>query len=335
MTPYERVFAVLNNKPFDRYPIINPTSVAIYDSMKISNSYFPSAHYSINETVELAKISHDLYKFDSIAPYFSIHLEACALGAEVNWNNIYTTPNIDKHMDYNLGKIKLPDNFLDLELIKNFISVIKILKTKYNKRVPIIGKVVGPLSLAFLLFGARNILLDAIVEQDKVVELLEKLSLISLQFAQAQFESGADILTWADHSTCDLISANMYSELVLPIQRKATSILKNYGPTILHTCGNVMDRLDYISQSGFDIFHIESRNDIKYAIEHYDNILFTGGINNPITLSNGSTKDIENEVTFLLDNGMKLISPECAIPCNVTRESLEFLASTVHSRKVK
>jgi len=97
-----------------------------------------------------------------------------------------------------------------------------------------------------------------------------------------------------------------------------------------------MDRLAGISKSGFQIFHIHSRNDIPAALETVgDNILFVGGLNNPLTLSQGTPALVRKEVEYHLRSGVNLISPECALPCNVPEANLLELTRTAHqySRK--
>ena len=85
MTSKERVFAVINGEDFDVYPALNPTSVATVDAMKISGAFFPEAHTDAKKMEALASVGHNKFGFDSISPYFSILLEASALGAEVDW----------------------------------------------------------------------------------------------------------------------------------------------------------------------------------------------------------------------------------------------------------
>ena len=87
MTSRERVFAAIEGKDFDVFPAITPTSIATLEGMKASNAFFPSAHLLPIEMADLAATGHDIFGFDSVAPYFSVHLEASALGAKVNFND--------------------------------------------------------------------------------------------------------------------------------------------------------------------------------------------------------------------------------------------------------
>jgi [methyl-Co(III) methanol-specific corrinoid protein]:coenzyme M methyltransferase len=46
-------------------------------------------------------------------------------------------------------------------------------------------------------------------------------------------------------------------------------------------------------------------------------------------LLEGTTGDVRNNVIHLLENGVKLMSPECAIPCRVKNENLQEILRTV------
>ncbi len=78
----------------------------------------------------------------------------------------------------------------------------------------------GPWTLAYHLYGVENLVLDTILEPKKTKELIWDLSQVTKEFAAAQFEAGADIVTWAEHVTRDLVSASIYEEFVLEVHKK-------------------------------------------------------------------------------------------------------------------
>ncbi len=323
MTSRERVLAVFNGKPYDKIPIINPTSLATVESMRHTKAFFPHAHTDSHAMTALASAGRDLLGFDSVMPYFSIHLEAAALGCEVDWGKLDRMPQILKAPLLEPDDFVMPVNFLDRKPIKALLQAIKALRKKYGAEVAIIGKVVGPWTLAFHLHGTANLILETNMEPDKVHQFLAVLMQTSIEFAHAQFEAGADILTWADHATADLISAKMYEEFLLPVHQQCNRALQKAGPVIFHTCGLVTDRLELFSQAGFEAFHLESRNDVKAAIRIAGGrMLMTGNINNPSILLNGTAADVSKAVRSAVEGGISLISPECALPCWVPNRNL-------------
>lgn len=332
MTSAERVSAVINGRDFDVYPAINPTSVATVDAMKLSGAFFPEAHTDPAKMAALACVGRDVFGFDSVTPYFSILLEASALGADVDWGNIYEMPSVIKKPIKRPEEYEVPKNFLSRREFSGLLKVCSFLKKKYKNEVPVIGKVIGPWSLAYHLYGVENLVLDTILEPEKTAAFINTLSEIPMAFAKAQFEAGADMLLWADHVTSDLVSAEIYRKFIMPIHKKAAAELQQYGPIILHTCGNVADRLMYIADTGFKIFHMDSKNDIEWSVGAVGkDMLITGCINNPVLLAQGDPPNVKKAVEENIRQGIKLISPECALPFSVPADNLLALTKTAHS----
>lgn len=338
MTPKERVMAAFRREETDRVPVINPTSIATVESMELTGAYFPHVHTNPDKMAALAAAGHDIIGFDTVAPYFSVQQEAAALGCDIDWGKIDSMPTIRKNPIENPDDFEMPSDFLERKPVKTVIEAIRLLKKKYGDKVAVVGKVMGPWTLSYHLHGVQNFLMETILEPEKVRGFLQAFKQISLTFAKAQFEAGADLLTWADHATGDLVSAKGYADFLLPVHKEVTKELKKFMPkpipVILHTCGNTMDRLAYFAETGFDAFHFDSRNDIRKSLEIVGGkILLTGCVNNPQTLLNGTPEEVEQEVNTIIDAGIRLVSPECAIPCRVPNKNLVAIVNVAKKRK--
>jgi MtaA/CmuA family methyltransferase len=333
MTPRERVLAVLHGREADRVPVINPTSVATVESMNATGAYFPHAHVSAEKMAALAGVGYEVLGFDSVAPYFSVQHEAAALGCTIDWGKRDEMPTTVVSPIDEPDQIKIPANFLDLRPVKTILGAIRLLRAKYGQNVAIIGKVIGPWTLTYHLHGVNRFLLETVLEPDKVRSFLEILKQVPVMFAEAQFEAGADAVTWADHATADLISSKGYQEFLLPVHRYSTARLKTAGPLILHLCGSVEDRLPALASAGFDAFHIDSRNDLGAAVRQAaGRMLLVGNINNPNTLLNGSLEDVRRAVNSAVDSGVHMVAPECAVPCWTPNRNLAEIVKTVRLR---
>lgn len=331
MTPGERVMAAVKGQPFDVCPAISATSVATVSAMKSTGAFFPAAHTNAFGIADLAAAGHELFGFDSVAPYFSIHLEAAALGVDVDWGDPFNMPKVKGVRLERIEDASVPSGILEKRELRQLLKAIRILRERYGEKVPVIGKVVGPWTLAYHLRGVENLLIDTLLEPDKTQKAIEALSALPVAFAKAQFEAGAAAVVWADHMTSDLVSAELYKEMLLPVHKRAMLELSGYGPIILHTCGNVMDRIGYFAEAGFTCFHMDSRNPIRSAVQQMgDRIRIIGGINNPVTLSQGTWGRVRREAESTLRSGVQLIAPECAIPMNVSSDNLRELVKTVH-----
>ncbi len=334
MKPLERVMAVFHGEKPDRTPVINPTSVATVDSMKATGAFFPDVHNDAKKMAALACAGHDLLGFDSVEPYYSVQNEAAAFGAVMDWGNYDEMPIQIKPALENLDGFEIPDDLLTRLPIKTVIDAVSILKDKYKDEVAVIGKIMGPWTLGYNLYGTPNFLMDTIADPDNVRAMLNAFKEISIRFAVAQVEAGADVITWCDHATGDLIGVEAYREFLLPVQKEAVAEFRRRCPrpvpVILHCCGKAEDRLSSFMEAGFDAFHFDSLNDIRHMMEIAGNdILLTGCVNNPKVLLQGTVEDVEKQVTEIVKNGVPLVSPECAVPCRTPNENLKAIVDTV------
>lgn len=334
MTPYERVMSALRGEEFDVFPAVSFTSVATVEGMQRSRAFYPEAHTDGRKMADLAEVGYREMGFDTIAPYFSILLEAGALGAEIDWGDSVKFPYVKRKAYKSLDEVSICKDYMEKPELQQLLKAIRILKKKYRGQAAIVGKVMGPWDLAYHLYGVENLVLDMILEPEKTRQMIWRLSEVTRNFAVAQFEAGADIVTWAEHVTRDLVSAAIYEEFVLDVHKEVLVELRGLGPVVLHVCGNVEDRIALFARAGFRCVHLDSRNDIMNCRrECGDKILLAGGINNPITLMQGRKNQIEKNVLNNIRQGGRLIGPECALQPIIPISSLKCLADTIHRQK--
>jgi [methyl-Co(III) methanol-specific corrinoid protein]:coenzyme M methyltransferase len=219
------------------------------------------------------------------------------------------------------GDVRIPPGFLEHPDNRAVTESIRIIRQEVGDDVAIIGKTMGPWTLAYHVFGVEPFLLATIDDPDEVLSSMHKLKEISVLFGQAQIDAGADVLTFPDHATGDLVSGEYYRRFLLDIHQEMVERLP--VPLILHICGNTLDRMGYIAQSNMAAFHFDSKNDPKLAMDAVaDGIRLVGNINNPETLYARGPAEVRAEVYRCLDAGVQMIAPECAIPLAAKLENL-------------
>ncbi|MDP3062767.1 MAG: uroporphyrinogen decarboxylase family protein, partial [Chloroflexota bacterium] len=238
MKPRERVLAALAGKPVDRPPVANPTNVATVELMDLVDAPFPDACRDPELNARLAATGYTELGFDSIAPYFTIIQESSALGCDMQWEQKDNWPTVRMSRPIWKGPedIRIPKDFLTHRDTRSVIGSIEMLKREYGREVAIIGKTMGPWTLAYHVFGVESFLLMSIDDPDKTKRCLEKLKEVSVLFGQAQIDAGADVLTFPDHATGDLVSGEYYRKYLLEVHQEMVERLK--VPLILHICGN-------------------------------------------------------------------------------------------------
>lgn len=331
MSSRERFMAALFRKPFDVYPAASITSTVNSEAMEKTRCFLPAAHCKAFDMAMLSSFVHDEYGFDSVSPYFSLHIEASLFGCNVSWGDQNSMPRILSSPEPGLEDLAVSDDFFQHGAAKELLSAIRGLAKRYQGKVAIIGKVVGPWTLMYHLYGVENVILDSIISPDRVKAILELLTDEAVRFARLQFSEGADAVVWADHVTEDLVSKGMYERMLLPFHRKAVEMLGPDHPLILHVCGNVESKFPLFRDAGFRAFHADSRNSIASLASEKGGMALAGAVNNPKTLLSLTPGYVKSEVMGNISDGVDIISPECAIPTRVPGRNLTALAEAAHS----
>lgn len=330
MNSKQRVMDALAGLPVDRAPIANPTSVATVEMMDLVNAPFPDACRDAELNARLAATEITEFGFDSIAPYFTIIQESSAMGCEMQWEqkDNWPTVRMSRPIWRDASDIQVPSDFLQHRDVVAIIDSIKILKDEYGDDVAIIGKTMGPWTLAYHVFGVEHFLLGTVDSPEQTMVALEKLQEFTVLFGEAQIDAGADVLTVPDHATGDLVSAEYYRRFLLELHQELVEALP--VPLILHICGATVDRMPYIAETGMAAFHFDSKNDPQEAMEAVNGkIRLAGNINNPETLYSKGIAEVRQEVYRDLDAGVQLIAPECAIPLKTKAENLIAIREAV------
>lgn len=350
-TPRERFMARLQQVPLSavlRPSVGNAVSVATVELMEATGCFFPRAHVEADCMAGLAAAGHEILGFDTIAPVFSVQHEAASLGCEVNWGRQDLMPEVVGRRCLSADDIVIPVGLLQHDACRVVLDALSLLRRRYPD-VALIGKVFGPWTLAYHLFGVEAFLLMTLDDPQQVQTILHRLKDVPVLFATAQFEAGADAVTIADHATGDLVSAHMYREALWPIHCELASRIP--GPTILHICGNTQDRLADIARTGFTSFHFESKVPAGTARQIVDStgreegeshrtkrrlISLMGNLNNPQLLLNGTPEDVWAAVGVCVSYDIEVVAPECAVPLTTPTANLRAMSEAAEqSRSAK
>jgi len=201
-----------------------------------------------------------------------------------------------------------------------------------------LGKVFGPWTLGYYVFGVEPFLMATLLEPNAVKRAMRKLIEVTVAFANAQIDAGADALTLADHCTRDLCSPDAYRDFLQELHHELHERIP--CPIVLHICGNTADRLGYLRETGLECFHFDSKVPAAQARTLAGKKLsLMGGTSNFTVVRNGTTASISQDVQEKLAAGIDIIGPECAVPLDapwinlrtLTEEAKRQSAAKCHS----
>ena len=323
MTSRERVLAALAGRPVDRTPVCNPTSVATVELMDLVDAPFPDANRDPELMARLAATGYTELGFDSIMPVFSIIQESSALGCKMQWEQKDNWPTVRMREPIwtDADDIVIPNDLETHPDTHCVIEAIRILRKEYGDDAAIVGKTMGPWSLAYHCFGVEPFLLLSLDDPGRTKLVLDRLKEATVRFGLAQIDAGADALTLPDHATGDLVSGEYYERYLKELHVEFAERLP--VPLILHICGRTVDRMPFIAETGMAAFHYDSKNKPPESMEAVaDGIALVGNINNPETLFARGPEEVRAEVVANLEAGVQMVAPECAVPLQTPIENL-------------
>lgn len=328
MKPKEVFLRALRREPVPRHATGSATSIATVDLMKRTNYSFPEAHLDPEIMAGLAEAGHTVLGFDNVMPLFSVCHESASIGCRTDWGAVDRMPDCRGGMHSIEDEIVIPKDFLMRPECWVPLRAIEILRKRLSDEVAVVGKVFGPWTLGYHVFGVEEFLINTILKPDAVKRAMNTLKEVTVAFGRAQVEAGADALTLADHATRDLCSPLAYRDFLMDIH---TELNERLGcPIILHICGDTADRIGYIRETGIPCFHFDSKVPSARAREFAGETLsLMGGTSNFDIIRKGTPERIVADVLEKKANGIDIIGPECAVPLDAPYENMRMLAEEV------
>jgi uroporphyrinogen decarboxylase len=162
-----------------------------------------------------------------------------------------------------ITSLKLPDPRkdgrmpLNLEVARDIVKVL-------GKEVPIRGAVSGPFSMAAHLAGPEKLFLLAMIQPGVVRDLVNFASSVIKRYGDAFIELGCGVVVFDSHASPELLSPEMYRDLVLPATRNVIDHFHSRGvphvPLIIG--GNTTKILDAYLETGANNILCDKRADM-------------------------------------------------------------------------
>lgn len=312
----------------DRTSVATPTSFVTVELQELTEAYFPEAHLNPEAMVRLCAGAIEIFGYDAVCPTFAVANEVEALGSKVDWGDRENLPTVLSQDVDEPSEITVPSDYLEKPSIRCVLDAIGLARREFGNRVAIIGKSLGAWTLLYLLHGVEQSLVDSVVEPEKVRRFIDVLKQVTIIYAKAQIEAGADCVMVGDHAPRDLTSPEFYRDFLLPYHKE---IVREIGaPIIHHCCGDTVDRLQYYVEAGFDCFHLDSAVNAVEAKKIVGNRMsIVGNIDNPETLLLGTPDEVRTEARLACEAGLDIVGPECAIPLRVSNANMSAITEGV------
>lgn len=222
-----------------------------------------------------------------------------------------------------LEDVKTPQ--IENEVTEPLINGVRLAVPHLDK--PLIVGVTGPYTLASVLNGSENFMMNCMMAPDQVHGFLNKITEYLIDYVSAYKSVGSAGVILAEPSA-SMVSPEMMAQFSnVYIQKIIKEVQDDSFSIIYHNCGSVNKHLETISHLDVDAFHFGNEVDLSLAFDLIDKNKFIMGNIDP-RLFITSTPDIIEEKTIQLiqnygRNDNFILSTGCDLSPDASIENLE------------
>jgi uroporphyrinogen decarboxylase len=240
VTSLERVALALQSKKADRIPVAPLFCGASHRVLGITYD-----KWSTNSELATKSLlaSQELLGFDAFVTLVDLSVEAADFGQEIIYpKNSTAYPNFDNQLINNAQEYTKVTRINPRETtrMKSVIDICAGLAKAKGNEVAILGFLYGPLGVLSQMRGHKELFKDLIRHPQEVLQAIEIITEVLIDYAKAQIEAGA-------HSVCidplysspTILSKKQWETFEGPfVQRIADAIREVGGIVTAHNCGN-------------------------------------------------------------------------------------------------
>lgn len=333
MNEKERLMGALRHEEVDRPPVVCPggmMNMVTTDLMKVAGVKWPEAHTDAQMMADLSYASYKNGCFENVGLPFDMVAEAEQMGAEITLGSEVFEPHVTgyaiesifdwmelKPMDMNSGRIKV------------ILDAIRILKKK-DPNVPIIGNITGPISTANSVMEPTRFYKDLRKHKKEANEYLTFVTEQLIEFAKAQIEAGADVITVADPSgTGEILGPKLFEEYTVKYLNMFYDAIKEYNVgTICHICGQMKAVYKEMDEVRSDALSFDSIVPMQQARKELKDRVLMGNIST-YALEFGDTERVARLTRAAESSGTNIISPACGLGTKSPITNIQAILETV------
>jgi len=338
LTPRDEVISVLSGSPVDRClcfsGVINVTQPGL-DSLGLS---LAGVHSDAAKLAAAAASSHKMFGLGSAVVPLDMCVEAEVLGVSVDFEDGADGPRLPLTAEPLAASttdltLPVPRDFISQGRVPVACEAIGMLGREFGEELAIGAVVPGPFTLATLLVDVGALLMETRTAPESVGDLLDTLTDLLTQVAQAYHAAGADFLTVHEMGgSPGFIGPAAFGELVLPRLRRLLTALP--GPRVLHVCGRTNMAMDLLAAAGADALSVDQLNDLDASrADLGPSQVLLGNIDPVAVLSNGTAQDVRDAVAAAVKSGVNAIWPGCDLMPQVPAENMIAMVDEAHRHR--
>jgi uroporphyrinogen decarboxylase len=327
----ERVQAAVSFRKPDRIPVIPQifAHAAVLAGERIGDYVRDGA---LLARCQIEACRH--YGGDAVFAFMDAGVETEAMGSVIRYYDDQY-PCVEHHMltaDMDVENLIFPDPLREGRM-PELLRATTQLRAGIGDTVPVVGVVLGPMTLATQLMGIESTLELAIDDPRRLEKLLAFATELAIQFGEAQLRAGAHLVMVFDPSASTVVvPPQFFREFLMPGLGEIARAFKAAGAFThwLHIAGPVEPILVHYPQTGAQIANLDFEVDPARAMEILPHTCLDGNIK-PLLFVNGSAEQVAAEarrlVTLFAKRGGFILSSGCEIPPEAKPENIAAMVA--------
>jgi [methyl-Co(III) methanol-specific corrinoid protein]:coenzyme M methyltransferase len=288
----------------------------------------PDVHHNAAAQARLLAANHDALGFDAVSFIINYFGEPAALGVEMDWGTTDRLPAFRSHPWQRAEDATIPGDLLNRPPITTYLETLRIAKSSHGHQMGVLGKVMGPFSMAQVMHGIEPLLVATLENHELVSHLLDVCRDILVRCANAQLDAGADAIAIGEGGAgAQMLSPATYERLLLPVHERMIAEID--GPTVLHICGNILPRIHLLGRTGVTCFNFDWAIPPDKMVAAADGQFTLMGNVNTADLLHATPAEIVRQTLENRRAGVHIISPGCAVSPRCPNENLRAMYDAV------
>jgi MtaA/CmuA family methyltransferase len=328
MNAVERLLRTLTHQEVDRPPVTGLMTAVTVEMMDAVGVKWPEAHHDPAMMARLAAAAHETCGLESMKLPFDMTVEAGALGAKIDYGTKEQLPQVKEPICRDPEELIAGENFMMQGRIPVVLKAIGMARQEYGEAIPVVSSIVGPFTLSAMLFGFENLFYWMLVEPEKYVIALKKVTDLCIAYAREQLRAGSHLVQVGEASSSgDLISPEHYGKFVAPFQKELCLALD--APKVVHICGNITGHLKYVTGTGMSGISFDQKTDTTEAVKQLKGkVALIGYVPTPL-LADGTPEEVYLSSRECIKAGVDVLNAGCAWPAEVPNENVKAMVRAV------
>lgn len=341
LTGIERIITTIRHKEPDHAPCC---PLVIGASRRLVGASFPDFALKPDIAADALMAGFEFLGGEIIIPMLDLSVEAADFGQKMIYpqdstpHPDYTDPLIKDKSDYRkLKRIEIKD----AGRMFSIVEMCRLLVKRVGLKGVVSGFSFGPLGVLNMMRGAQYLFRDCINYPREVMDALETITGVLIEFVEAQCETGVLAVTLDTlFASWNGLSKELWEKIEGPFAGELAHAIRKKGCYVaVHNCGDGVyfdSQIRFMEPSiiSFAKLPDDCRNRKELKKRYGNQVVLMGYVDTPL-LSYGTPYDVMQECRMMIDDladrGGFILAPGCEYPPN---QPMENALSIVRAAKI-